>query len=90
MIHVANAVNHAPTFAATTFTGTVLEQQYIGTSVLGLTANDPDVGNLARLTYSIVGNSPDFYVDSMYASRVGVIKTSRVCGEPKTTRPCKQ
>ncbi len=55
------------------------ESLEIGTSVLTVFAYDEDIGENAKLEFSLQGNTDDkFYIDSIYAAQTGVIKILEV------------
>ncbi|XP_046581120.1 protocadherin Fat 4-like isoform X3 [Haliotis rubra] len=67
VIHVTDINDNYPVFSATTYRGSVMEQQ-VNPSVLTVSATDRDIGNHSRITYSLnslhSGHSSHFFINS--------------------------
>ncbi|XP_076313585.1 protocadherin-like wing polarity protein stan isoform X2 [Tachypleus tridentatus] len=61
-INITDANTHRPVFQRTPYSASVSEDEPIGTTVLVVEASDGDVGENARITYSM-DNVPQFRVD---------------------------
>ncbi|XP_051869353.1 protocadherin-10-like isoform X6 [Pristis pectinata] len=55
-VEVSDINDNAPRFAHPVYTANVMENNVIGASIFSLTAFDPDVGENARLNFSILGS----------------------------------
>ncbi|XP_042898874.1 protocadherin-like wing polarity protein stan isoform X2 [Parasteatoda tepidariorum] len=71
-INVRDANTHQPLFEKVPYTASIPEDAPIGTTVLVVEASDGDVGDNARVSYSIEEN-PEFTIDSI----TGAIETSQ-------------
>jgi len=61
---VADVNDCSPTFSRDVYKAEIIENNYVGASLIVVTAYDADRGDNARLTYSVVGpQSGDFRVD---------------------------
>jgi len=61
---VADVNDCAPTFSSDVYKAEVIENNYVGATLLVATANDADCGDNARLTFSLLGpQSVNFRVD---------------------------
>lgn len=67
-IRILDVNDNAPIFTKDPFNGTVAEMSSKGTSVLTISAHDPDdptVDKHAKVTYKILSTQDNFYIDSM-------------------------
>ena len=79
-IRITDDNDQAPEFAARSYEFTVPRDLPVGSSVATLTARDEDIGDNAKLTYTIMQGDDDdkFYMDSIYAAGSGVLKINKV------------
>ena len=78
-IEVTDANDQTPQMSQPTYTVSIPEMMPFGSPVVTLEATDDDVGENARLTYTISGaDSQFFYTDSITAAGAGVIRIKQV------------
>jgi protocadherin-16/23 len=58
-VTVEDVNDNAPKFSQTVYTASIPEQAPAGSSVVTVTATDPDLGENARVTYSLISNPSD-------------------------------
>ena len=81
VIEVTDANDHVPQLSQLSYAVRVPEMMPVGSPVVTLEANDNDIGENARLTYTISGaDSEFFYVDSISSTGAGVIRIKQVIG----------
>lgn len=56
-VNVTDANDHTPVFSQTTYTASVLENSYVGASIVQVNATDGDVGDNAAVTYWLMTSS---------------------------------
>jgi len=79
MIEITDANDHTPQLSQLTYNVSISEMMPFGSPVVTLEATDDDVGENARLTYTISGADPQFfYADSITAAGAGVIRIKQV------------
>ena len=79
VIEVADANDSPPRLSQSSYTVQVPEMMSFGSPVVTLEAIDDDIGDNARLTYTISGvDSQFFYADSIFAAATGVIRIKQV------------
>ena len=76
-IRIDDVNDHEPTFQGRTYALDMPESMAVGSSVLTVVAYDADIGDNAKLIYTVL-NSNLFYADSIFAARTGVIKIQQV------------
>ncbi|XP_043223379.1 protein dachsous-like [Amphibalanus amphitrite] len=62
-IHVVDENDQTPVFSETSYSGTLLELTGPGQEVLQVSASDADLDDNARITYSLLTPTTDFYVE---------------------------
>ena len=74
--------DHPPIFPVASYELTIPEAMPPGSSVMALTAEDEDIGDNAKLDYTITVGDPNnnFYMDSIYVAGTGVVKIENVGG----------
>ena len=79
-INIEDRNDNPPVFPSPTFTLYVPEAMDVGSSVMALTAEDADIEDNAKLTYTITSGNPDnhFYMDSIFVAGTGVVKINIV------------
>ena len=78
-IEVTDVNDHAPKFTHSTYQRRISESTPAGASVLTVCATDADVGENARLTYSLREEDREFFaMDTIEATNTGVLKVYRV------------
>ncbi|XP_051869361.1 protocadherin beta-7-like isoform X13 [Pristis pectinata] len=74
-VEVSDVNDNAPRFTQPVYTARVMENNVIGDSIFSLTAFDPDIGQNARLNFTILNSSTAKYVS--INSHTGVIFAQR-------------
>ena len=65
LVAVEDVNDHAPEFVQSLYVGELIEKNYVGASVVQVTAVDADVGDNGRVTYALSGAGADkFAVDA--------------------------
>ncbi len=80
-ITVTDSNDFNPVFTEDVFTGSVMEDAVVGTSVLAIYATDSDIGSNAELRYSILDSSNFFTIETT----TGVISTNTSLDFESTT-----
>ncbi len=80
-ISISDINDHPPIFPQAQYHVSLPEEQPLGASVIALLAQDADIGENARLTYTVqpAQDGAYFYADSLYVSRTGIIRVNQVC-----------
>lgn len=80
MIDIDDDNDNAPEFPVGLYSISMPENQPIGTSVMEVVAEDLDIGENARLEYTITtsGDGDHFFMDSVFSTRTGVVKIHEV------------
>lgn len=74
LIKVTDVNDNSPEFTSDLYTGSIIENNFLGASILQVNATDRDEGNNAKIIYNIYGNDADpFEINSM--GRVYAIKS---------------
>jgi len=78
-IHVGDENDNPPILTESAYSFVMPENQPIGSSVFEVLATDDDIGDNAKLQYTVSGTDAEFfYIDSIYATGAGVIKIAKV------------
>ena len=78
-IEVTDVNDHAPKFTHSTYQRRISEATPEGASVLTVSATDADVGENAKLTYSLKEEDREFFsMVTVDATNTGVLKVFRV------------
>ena len=72
--------DNEPSFAETSYVIDINEEIPIGGLAYDVTATDADIGNNARLTFTLDGSadSDHFYFDSIFVAKAGALKMLQV------------
>ena len=83
--------DHAPVFRQKIYRATMSESLPQGASVTSVSAIDKDIGENAKLRYSLSeADRSQFYIESIFVTNTGVVKIYKVTNLPSTCSLCQQ